>query len=47
MTAALAAAAEINALWQECLSSGDLAIKNCPTDHQVAEIIQRHYRDKQ
>ena len=42
MKPSLSAAEEINAGWHRCLGVEDIAIPNCPTDEQVAEIIERH-----
>lgn len=36
------AAIEINQLWRDCLAGADVEDERCPTNEQVAEIIERH-----
>lgn len=42
MSPALKAAMEINARWHECSDIKDLVRVGCPTDDEVAAIIERH-----
>lgn len=37
-----AAAAEINALWKACINNRVVGTSGCPTDDEVAAIIERH-----
>lgn len=37
-------AVEINALWLECLKRARLELAHCPTDEDVAELIESSFR---
>lgn len=42
MSPSLAAAMEINALWRKCLDGSQVHLASCPSDEEVAAIIERH-----
>ena len=42
--AMLAAAAEINELWRQCIADG-IQPESCPSNEMIAQIIERHMND--
>lgn len=46
MPRGLDAAVQINALWHRCLELEHILPASCPTDDDVAAIIEKHFQEE-